>query len=132
VGVITIRALPEHYSKRCYLDTLDLARSIVDVLEDKKGEDIVLMEIRDISDFADYFVICTGTSDRMLQALADGVTEQLRSKHKVRGKIEGDPGDGWVLVDFGDVILHLFSEDRREYYRLEDLWSKGKVLLRLQ
>jgi ribosome-associated protein len=104
----------------------------VEALEDKKGEDIVLLDIHEISDFADYFVICTGTSDRMLGALADAVRETMREKYNLRARAEGEPQDGWLLVDFGDVILHLFSPDRRDYYRLEELWSKGKILLRLQ
>lgn len=111
---------------------MEIARKIVDVLEEKKGENIVLMDIRELSDFADYFVICTGTSDRMLQALADQTMDDLRNNHHVRGRIEGEAREGWILVDYGDVILHLFSPDRRDYYRLEDLWGKGKVLLRLQ
>jgi ribosome-associated protein len=90
------------------------------------------MDIQEVSDFADYFVICSGTSDRMLQALADDVRDKLRQHHQLRGRIEGQPQDGWILVDYGDVIVHLFSPDRRSYYRLEDLWNKGKVLLRLQ
>jgi ribosome-associated protein len=102
------------------------------VLEEKKGEDIILLDIRELSDFADYFVICSGTSDRMLAALADQVLDHMRSNHHVRGRKEGEAQEGWILVDYGDVILHLFSPDRRDYYRLEELWSDGKVLLRLQ
>jgi len=109
-----------------------MARTIVTSLEDKKGEDILLLDIHEISDFADYFVICSGTSDRMLQGLADGVLEQLRKQYNIRGRVEGSPQDGWVLVDYSDVVLHLFSPERRDYYRLEDLWGRGKVLLRLQ
>ncbi len=105
---------------------------MVDVLEDRKGEDIVLLDIRDVTVFADYFVICTGTSNRMLNALADSVEEQAKEKFGLRGRIEGSPDYGWVLVDFGDVIVHLFSPDQRDYYRLEELWGKGKVLLHLQ
>lgn len=105
---------------------------MVNVLEDKKGEDILLLDIHEISDFADYFVICTGTSDRMLNALADAVLEALRDQYHLKGRIEGEPRDGWLLGDFGNVILHLFSPDRRDYYSLEDLWSQGKVLVRLQ
>jgi ribosome-associated protein len=105
---------------------------IVTSLEDKKGEDILLLDIHEISDFADYFVICSGTSDRMLQGLADGVLEQVRKQYNIRGRIEGSPQDGWVLVDYIDVVLHLFSPERRDYYRLEELWGRGKVLLRLQ
>jgi len=101
------------------------------VLEEKKGEDIVLMDIHHISDFADYFVIASGTSDRMLQALADGVVEKVKELHHFKGRPEGAPQDGWLLVDFGDVILHLFSPDRRDYYRLEELWDKGKILVHL-
>ena len=92
----------------------------------------MLIDIHEISDFADYFIICTGTSDRMLRALADDLIEQVRKKFLISAKIEGQPEEGWILVDFGDVIVHLFSPDRRGYYRLEDLWGKGKVLLRLQ
>ncbi|MBN2550357.1 MAG: ribosome silencing factor [Anaerolineales bacterium] len=114
------------------MDTLELARTLVTFLEEKKGEDIILLDIHDISDFADYFVICSGTSDRMLQALADDLSEKARQQMNLRGRLEGVPQDGWMLLDYGDVIIHLFSPDRRDYYRLEELWSKGKVLLRLQ
>jgi ribosome-associated protein len=105
---------------------------IVDTLEEKKGEDILLLDIHGISDFADYFVICSGTSDRMLKALADGVLEQVKKLYQLRGKLEGESHDGWLLIDYGGVVLHLFSPDRRDYYRLEELWSEGKVLVHLQ
>jgi ribosome-associated protein len=117
---------------RWKLESLELARTVANLLEEKKGEDIILMDIHDISDFADYFVICSGTSDRMLKALADDLIEQLHKKLQVHARVEGVAEGGWVLVDFGNVIVHLFSPDRRDYYRLEDLWAKGKILLRLQ
>jgi|PlaIllAssembly_1097288.scaffolds.fasta_scaffold2016356_2 ribosome-associated protein len=109
-----------------------MAHVIVDALEEKKGENILLMDIREIADFTDYFIICSGSSDRMLQALADAAIEKVKSQYGQRGRIEGLPQDGWLLIDFGDAIVHLFSPDRRNYYRLEDLWAKGKVILRLQ
>ena len=68
----------------------------------------------------------------MIGALADAAVDSVRDQFKLKGRIEGTPQDGWLLVDFGDVILHLFSPDRRDYYRLEELWSQGKVLVRLQ
>ena len=102
------------------------------MLEDKKGEDILLLDIRELTDFTDYFVICSGTSDRMLKALADEVLERVRTVHGMKGRVEGLPQDGWLLIDYVDVVVHLFSPDRRDYYRLEELWGKGKVLLRLQ
>lgn len=104
----------------------------MDALEDKKGEDIVLLDLKDIVSFTDYFVLCTGTSDRMLDALADSVLEETRKKHRKSGRKEGLARDGWILVDFGDVIVHLFSPDQRDFYQLEELWHEGKVLLRLQ
>ncbi len=111
---------------------MTLARDIVDALEDKKGEDIVLMDIKEIASFTDYFVIGTGTSDRMLDALANSAIDEVRKKHKRKAKKQGNSRDGWVVVDFGDVVLHLLSPDQREYYQLEELWEEGKVLLRLQ
>ena len=104
----------------------------MDLLEDKKGEDILLLDIKEVASFTDYFVICTGTSDRMLDALADGAVEGVRAQLHKRGRKQGQARDGWVVVDYGDVVLHLFSPDQREYYDLEQLGQDGKVLLRVQ
>ena len=111
---------------------MEIARAIVNTLEDKKGENIILLDIREVAIFADYFVICSGTSERMLSALADAVVEAMHNEYQLPARIEGQPQDGWLLVDLGDVIVHLMSPDRRNYYRLEELWSQGKILLRLQ
>lgn len=105
---------------------------MVDILEEKKGEDILLMDISTISSFADYFVICSGTSDRMLDSLAQAVVEKVKAQFSLPSKIEGQPRDGWLLVDLGDTVVHLFSPEQRNYYRLEELWEGGKVLLRLK
>jgi ribosome-associated protein len=101
-------------------------------LEDKKGEDILLLDIREQVSFTDYFVICTATSSRMLNALADGVVEKTKADHNKKGHIEGNPDSGWLVVDYGDVVVHLFDEELRRYYKLEELWKEGKVLLRVQ
>lgn len=111
---------------------MEISRTIVEALEEKKGEDIILMDIRGLASFADYFVICSGSSKRMLQSLADAAVDSVRSQHHYRGRIEGEPQDGWMLIDFGEVITHLFSPDRRDYYHLEELWSEGKIMLHLQ
>ena len=102
------------------------------MLEDKKGEDILLMDIQNLASFADYFVLCSGTSDRMLQALADGVSEDVKKQFGILSQPEGQPIDGWLVVHLGDVVVHLFSPEQREYYDLEKLWDQAKVLLRLQ
>lgn len=111
---------------------MDISRTIVDALEDKKGEDIILLDIQELAPFADYFILCSGTSERMLQALADAAVEVVHQQYHLPARVEGRPQDGWILVDFGDVILHVFSPDRRDYYRLEELWVQGKILLHLQ
>lgn len=111
---------------------LELAHTIVDALEEKKGENILLLDLQKVAMFTDYFVICTGTSDRMLDALAEGVEEKAREKLQIKGRREGQPASGWVVVDFGPVIVHLFAQEVRDYYKLEELWQEGKVLLRLQ
>jgi ribosome-associated protein len=68
----------------------------------------------------------------MLNALAEAVLESTRVQHKKKGRKEGEARDGWLVVDYGDVVVHLFSPDQRAYYQLEELWSEGKVLVRLQ
>ncbi|GIV63736.1 MAG: hypothetical protein KatS3mg045_1075 [Bellilinea sp.] len=90
------------------------------------------MDIQEIASFTDYFVLCSGTSERMIESLADAVLENAKKEFQLIGKKEGYAEGGWVLVDLGDVIVHLFSPEQRDYYRLEELWSQGKILLRLQ
>ena len=118
--------------ERWTLDSIELARTITKLLEEKKGEDILLLDISEVSDFSDYFVICSGTSERMIEALASDIVKHLRNKNKVRGKVEGLPQDGWILVDYGPVLMHIFSPEKRTFYNLEELWSDGQVLLHLQ
>ena len=111
---------------------LELAKTIVDTLEERKAEDILLLDLSGICSFADLFVICTGGSERTLKALSNEVQRRVEKKFE-KGPIhvEGEPASGWVLHDYGSVVLHLFSEQLREYYGLEELWGEGKVLLRM-
>lgn len=104
----------------------------MNVLEDKKAENILLLDIENLASFADYFVFCSGTSDRMLESLADIVKQTAKEKFGIISQVEGNPIDGWLVVDLGDVVVHLFSPEQREYYNLEKLWDRGKVLLRVQ
>jgi len=90
------------------------------------------LDIHEIASFTDYFIICSGTSDRMLDALANVVMETAKQQFDLLSKTEGQPSDGWLVVDLGDIIVHLFSPDQREYYHLEQLWERGKVLVSLQ
>ena len=114
------------------MDINELARGIVDSLENKKGEDILLLDIQDIASFTSYFIICTGTSNRMLGSLADGVLQDTLQHLKIKGHVEGTADGGWLVLDYGSIVVHLFSPELRSYYRLEELWSRGKVLLHIQ
>jgi ribosome-associated protein len=114
------------------LTPLELAHTIVEALEDKKGENIILMDLEKIAMFTGYFVICSGTSDRMLDALAEGVIDSVRETYNIKVNPQGASSSGWVLVDFGSVVVHCFAPETRDYFKLEELWKEGRVLLRLQ
>ncbi len=110
---------------------MELANTVVDILEEKKAENILLLDIQEVASFADYFIICSGTSERMLDGLSDAVLKQVKQEYSFSGKLEGGTGEGWLLIDLGDVVVHLFSAEQRKYYRLEELWNQGKVVLHL-
>jgi ribosome-associated protein len=121
------------YWRTLTLKPLDLARSLIDTLEDKKAEDIVLLDLHGHCSFADYFVICTGTSERQLDALVEAVSETARKKHRLKSpRVQGHAAGGWILVDFADLIIHTFSPEQRRRYKLEELWHEAKVVLRIQ
>lgn len=111
---------------------LDVARRIVELAEDKKAADIVLLDLSGLTTLADAFVICSGGSERQLDAIADGIVEGMRAE-KVRpiGR-EGTASSHWVLVDFGSVVVHVFTPPERDYYSLEKHWSEAKTVLRVQ
>ncbi len=113
------------------LDTSELARRIADILADKLAEDVVVLDLQEAATFADYFVIASGTSERQLQALSDAVQETLRDEGVRHVRVEGAAESGWMLLDVSGVVVHLFSPERRAYYRLEQLWSGAKVVVRM-
>ena len=110
---------------------LDLARRIVELAEDKKAADIVLLDLTGLTTVADYFVIASGGSERQLDAIADGIVSGMRDeKVHVFGR-EGTAASHWVLVDFGSVIVHVFTPPERDYYQLERHWAEAKTILRV-
>lgn len=91
------------------------------------------MDISDQAIFTDYFILCSGDNKRLLNALAEDVVEAARERAERRPQgSEGNPTEGWMLVDFGDVIVHLFTPEQRSYYGLEELWSDARVMIRVQ
>ena len=111
---------------------LELARRIVELAEDKKAADIVLLDLTSLTTMADYFVICSGGSERQLDAIADGIISPLRDERTRPIGREGTPASHWVLIDYGSVIVHIFTPPERDYYSLEKHWAEAKTILRVQ
>lgn len=109
-----------------------LARRAVELAEDKQASDIVMLDLQKLNAVADYFVVCTGESERQLKAIADSIEETLGDELGRSAKIEGTPDTGWVLLDYGDVVVHVFSVALRDYYRIERLWSKATPIVVVQ
>jgi ribosome-associated protein len=114
------------------LPPLDLARRIVDLAEDKKAADIVLLDLSALTTLADYFVIASGGSERQIDAIADGIASGLRDAGIRAIGREGTPDSHWILLDFGAVIVHVFTPPEREFYQLEKHWAEAKTILRVQ
>ena len=114
------------------LSALEIARKIVEAAEDKKAADIVLLDVSELTSMADYFVICSGGSERQLGAIGDGVADRLRDEGVRPIGREGGSNSHWTLLDFGAVIVHIFAVPERDYYQLERHWSKAKTVLRVQ
>jgi ribosome-associated protein len=114
-------------------EALALARRIVDLVSDKLASDIVLLDIRGVSLIADYFVICTAGSERQTTAILKDLSEKLLEEFGRKPlHTEGKGDSGWVLLDYGDVIVHVFSPTQRSFYNLEQLWSAATPVVRLQ
>jgi ribosome-associated protein len=111
---------------------LDLARRIVELAEDKKAADIVLLDLGELTTLADAFVVCSGGSERQISAIADGILETLRDEGVKPIGREGTAESHWVLLDYGSVIVHVFTPPERDYYQLEKHWAAARVVLRVQ
>ncbi len=114
------------------LESQALARRIVDIASEKQATDVVMLDLHEVSIIADYFVLCTGTSERQIKALTDEIVETLAREEKLKPvQQEGLPDSGWVLLDYGRVVVHIFSPEARDFYRLEKLWSRAVPVLRI-
>jgi ribosome-associated protein len=112
-------------------DIRDFAISIADALADTPASHTRVLDIRAISSLADFFVITSGENERQLRAISRHLTDEV-SKRKIRpARIEGDPTSGWILVDYADVVVHIFGTEMRQFYNLEELWQDATVLLEI-
>src|SRR5436190_22928786 len=114
------------------LEANELARRVVEIAADRKAEDIVMLDISKVSIIADYFVICNGTSDRQVRAIAKEVDEQLGDAGVNPISVEGMNDAKWVLMDYGSVLVHIFDPATRDFYRLEQLWVGAQPVLVVQ
>jgi ribosome-associated protein len=107
------------------LDIPDSLRQVVAAARDRKAIDLRVLFVDGVSDFTEYFLICSGSSDRQVQAIADAVQEKLRSGGVRPLGVEGYRNGKWVLLDFGDFVVHVFDDETRQFYGLERLWADG-------
>ena len=124
--------MPEVQQERRLLEPADLAREVVDLLADRQAEDVVLLDLRKVAPFADYFVIATASNSRHIRALVETLSKELRNETRGASHQEGDAESGWVLLDYGSVIVHVFSPELRERYALEELWRAATPVVRIQ
>jgi ribosome-associated protein len=94
----------------------------------KQGEDVVILDVRELITITDYFVICSGSSDRQVKSIADEVVDQLKKSGTRPVRREGEAGARWVLLDFVDFVMHVFHQEERDFYRLESLWADAPVV----
>ena len=104
----------------------------MEAASDKQAGDIVLLDARAVCSFADYFVICSGETERQLRAIFEEIAHALKKEGVLPHHHEGTIGSGWLLLDYGNVIVHIFAALEREYYQLDKLWSEAKLVLRIQ
>lgn len=114
------------------MESAEKARQIIEIAESKQAGDIVLLDMNGVSNMADYFVVMSASNNRQLEALADEIVRVFKRTAGKIHKIEGKVDSGWILLDWGDVIVHILTQEQREHYALDELWQKAKTVLRIQ
>lgn len=114
------------------LEGIEVAQRVVEGASEKKATDIVLLDARRVCSFADYFVLCSGDSNKQIEAIRDEIQHVLKREGVVPHHHEGTVDSGWLLIDFNDVIVHIFAPVEREHYKLDQLWSKATPIVRIQ
>ena len=110
------------------METLEIVKTAVEALRDKKAEDVTVIDITGVSSIADYFIIANGNNQNQLTAMQDAVDEALYKSGLHAKQIEGNNKSTWILMDYEDIIVHLFSKEDRLFYDLERIWRDGKII----
>ena len=113
-------------------DIRDSAITIADVLAESPANHTRVIDIREISTLADFFVITSGENERQIRAITRQLTDEIASRQLRPSRVEGDPSSGWVLIDYGDIVVHVFSDELRGFYNLEELWQDATIVLDIQ
>ena len=114
------------------LEAEEIARLATEAASEKQASNIAMLDVRALCSFADYFVICSGESKRHIEAIWQAIDEMLRRSGTIPHHNEGTPDSGWMLADFGSVIVHIFAPSARDYYQLDELWDKATPVIRIQ
>ena len=120
------------YKDKIHITPLNQNVDIADIIADTPASDTRVIDIHELSTIADVFVICSGENERQLRAIFRRIADGMAENGVSAKRIEGEPSSGWVLMDFGDVIVHVFDEELRAFYNLEDRWSGAPVMLSIQ
>ncbi|WP_367565698.1 ribosome silencing factor [Lacrimispora sp.] len=108
--------------------SIEMVKAAYEALSDKKGEDISVIDIRKVSVMADYFIIASGMNVNQVQAMVDNVEEELGKRGFICKQMEGYQTANWILMDYGDIIVHVFDRENRLFYDLERIWRDGKTI----
>ena len=114
------------------LEILEKARRAVDVAQEKQASDILLLDTKEICSYADYLIIMSAESERQMESIVQDLDDALRGKLPYSFRREGQSESGWILIDIGGVVVHLFLPEERDYYGLEKIWGRANPLLRIQ
>ena len=104
----------------------------MEAASEKQAADIVMLDMKALCSFADYFVICSGETNRQIEAISEEIQRMLKNEGLLLRRREGTASSGWILIDFGDIIVHIFAPTERGYYQLERLWAKATPLIRIE
>lgn len=114
------------------LEIAEVARQAVEAASEKQADNIVMLDTRQICSFADFFVICSAESERQIDAIREEIQKTFKEHGYYVHHVEGTSASGWVLMDMGGIIIHIFSRQQRDYYKLDELWLKAIPVLRIQ
>ena len=125
---LPVKTNKEQIERKHAMTSQEYCKIAVAALEDRKAEDVKIIDIREISPVADYFVIADGTNQNQIQAMRDACEEALYNAGLKTKQIEGNSSSTWILMDYGDIIVHIFSKEDRLFYDLERIWRDGKIV----